>query len=99
MTARRFGAAVALLLVVALAACTDDDGLTGNQRHDISSFRAGANSICAAATAAGHAAIAQAKAEFPSAPTVDQAHSFLVTTVIPISDREVGDLHNLGEPT
>jgi uncharacterized lipoprotein len=100
MTARRIVSAVAVLLVLTLAACSDDDGLTGKQKQDISNFRAGANSICATATTAGHAAVAQGLAQYPGGvASVSDAHSYLVTTVIPIFEKELGDLHNLGEPT
>jgi hypothetical protein len=100
MTARRIVGAVGVLLVLGLAACSNDSGLTGKQKQDISNFRAGANFVCSTATAAGHAAVAQGLAQFPGGTaTFEDAHAYLVSTLIPIFDKEVGDLHNLGEPT
>jgi len=100
MRARRIVGAVVVLLVLGLAACSNDSGLTGKQKQDISNFRAGANFICTTATAASHAAVTQGLAQFPGGTaSFEDAHAYLVTTLIPIVDKEVGDLHNLGEPT
>jgi hypothetical protein len=92
------GGALAALLALALGACSSDSGLTGNQKQDISSFKANGNAICANANAQIPAALDQAKATSATA-NATAAKSFLVNTYIPIVEKEIGDLHNLGEPT
>ena len=83
-----------------LAACSDDSGLTANQKQSISDFRAGAEAVCARLNQAGVDTRALYEAQFAGrTPTVEEAHDFLVREVLPGLDRQVGDLHNLGEPT
>ena len=99
MTARTIASGViAALVAVGLAACSGDSGLTGAQKQDISSFKANGNAICSTANAQKHAALDQAKSSSAtSAP--ESAKTFLVDSFIPIVEQELGDLHNLGEPT
>ena len=91
------GGALVALLALGLAACSDS-GLTGNQKQNISSFKANGNAICANANSQIDAALAQAKAN-PALASPAAAKTFLVTVFIPIVEKELGDLHNLGEPT
>jgi hypothetical protein len=85
---------------VLLAACSDDSGLTANQKHSISDFRAGADAVCARVNqGVGDARVLYGTQFGGRTPTVDEAHDFLVRHVLPLLDSKVGDLHNLGEPT
>jgi hypothetical protein len=101
MTRRRNTAsAAALLAALLLAACSDSSGLTANKKQTISDFRAGADAVCAGA----NQAVADTRAVYATqfegrTPTTDEAHDFLVRYVLPVVDKQVGGLHNLGEPT
>jgi hypothetical protein len=100
MTRRTALSTAALLSVMLFAACSDGDGLTANQKQDISNFRAGADAVCARLNQAGLDTRALYDAQFGGrTPTVEEAHDFLVRQVLPLLDRQVGDLHDLGEPT
>ena len=91
------GGALVALLALGLAACSDS-GLTGNQKQNISSFQANGNAICANANVQIQAALTQAKSTSATG-SADAAKAFLVNVFIPIVEKELGDLHNLGEPT
>ena len=100
MTRRRSALSIALLSGLLLAACSDSGGLTANQKQSISDFRAGAEAVCARLNQAGVDTRALYEAQFAGrTPTADEAHDFLVREVLPLLDKQVGDLHNLGEPT
>jgi hypothetical protein len=101
MSRRRIATTVlAAMLAAGLVACSDDSGLTGNQKHAISDFRVGADAICARSNVEAQGWRDQYQAEFAGrTPTADEAMSFLVRVVLPQADKQVGDLHNLGEPT
>jgi hypothetical protein len=99
---RRWGTAstAGLLGALLLAACSDNGGLTADQKQSISDFRAGADVVCARV----NQAVVDTRALYATqyqgrAPTVDEARDFLVRQVLPLVDRKDGDLHNLGEPT
>lgn len=99
---RRWGAVrtAAFLGALLLAACSESATLTGNQKLSISDFRAGADAVCAQLNQAGIETRAVYDTQFAGrTPTVEEAHDFLVRQVLPLLDRQVGDLHNLGEPT
>ena len=100
MTRRRSALSIALLSGLLLAACSDSGGLTANQKLSISDFRAGAEAVCARLNQAGVDTRALYEAQFAGrTPTAEEAHDFLVREVLPLLDKQVGDLHNLGEPT
>jgi hypothetical protein len=91
--------AAALVAAVLLSACSESANLTGNQKVSISDFRAGADAICARLNQAGDTRTLYDAQFGGRTPTVEEAHDFLVRHVLPLLDRQVGDLHDLGEPT
>ena len=101
MTRRRSAlVSVAMLGGLLLAACSDGADLTANQKLSISDFRAGADAVCAQVNQAVVDVRALYTSEFTGrTPTIDEARDFLVRNVLPLVDKEVGDLHNFGEPT
>jgi hypothetical protein len=80
------------------AACSSGGGATPLRFVEKSTAIAEADAICKQ----GDAEVKQLTADFNAAhaaPTVEEAHDFWVNILLPRLDRQVGDIHRIGEPT